>query len=41
MPFAAAALRRGVLAALPFLLSNGFAGTVMGLAYRGLGLDFI
>jgi len=41
MPFTAAALRRGILAALPFLLSNGFAGTVMGLAYRSLGLDFI
>src|SRR6185312_14991852 len=32
---------RGILAALPFLLSNGFAGIVMGLAYRGLGLDFV
>jgi predicted branched-subunit amino acid permease len=40
LPFTAAGLRRGVVAALPFLLSNGFAGTVMGLAYRSLGLDF-
>jgi predicted branched-subunit amino acid permease len=41
MPFTAAALRRGIVAALPFLLSNGFAGIVMGLAYRSLGLDFV
>ena len=41
LPFTAAGLRRGVVAALPFLLSNGFAGTVMGLAYRSLGLDFV
>jgi predicted branched-subunit amino acid permease len=40
MPFTTAALRRGLLAALPFILSNGFGGIVMGLAYRGLGLDF-
>jgi predicted branched-subunit amino acid permease len=41
MPFTVAALRRGIVAALPFLLSNGFAGIVMGLAYRSLGLDFV
>jgi predicted branched-subunit amino acid permease len=41
LPFTGAGLRRGVVAALPFLLSNGFAGTVMGLAYRSLGLDFV
>jgi branched chain amino acid efflux pump len=33
-----AALRRGFLAALPFLLSNGMAGAVMGVAYKGVGL---
>jgi|SRR5579872_1207724 len=32
------AFYRGFLAALPFLLSNGIAGAVMGLAYKGLGL---
>jgi predicted branched-subunit amino acid permease len=35
-----AAFRRGFVAALPFIVSNGVGGTVMGVAYRGLGLDF-
>jgi len=39
--FTAAAFRRGFLAALPFIASNGIAGVAMGVAYRGLGLDFI
>src|SRR5258708_14687329 len=38
--FTAAALRRGFLAALPFIASNGVAGIAMGVAYRGLGLGF-
>lgn len=33
-----AGFRRGLVAALPFLLSNGAAGLVMGLTYKGLGL---
>ena len=40
MPFTIAGLRRGLVAGLPFILSNGVAGIVMGVAYRGLGLDF-
>ena len=36
-----AGFRRGLLAALPFLLSNGVAGVVMGVAYRGVGLGFV
>ena len=39
--FTTAALRRGVIAALPFIASNGAAGIVMGVAYKGLGLGFI
>ena len=39
-PFTAAGFRRGFVAALPFILSNGIAGAVMGVAYRGLGLGF-
>jgi len=39
-PFTLAACRRGLVAALPFILSNGVGGIVMGVAYRGLGLDF-
>lgn len=35
-----AGFRRGFVAALPFILSNGLGGVVMGVAYRGLGLDF-
>jgi predicted branched-subunit amino acid permease len=38
--FTAAAVRRGFIAALPFILSNGVAGIVMGVAYRALGLGF-
>lgn len=40
IPWSARAFRRGLLAALPFILSNGAAGVAMGIAYRGLGLDF-
>jgi predicted branched-subunit amino acid permease len=39
IPWTAAGFRRGVIAALPFIASNGLAGMVMGIAYRGLGLD--
>ena len=39
-PFTAAGFRRGFIAALPFIISNGIAGAVMGVAYRGLGLGF-
>ncbi|HEY4163282.1 MAG TPA: AzlC family ABC transporter permease [Dongiaceae bacterium] len=38
--FTGTAFRRGLLAALPFIASNGVAGIVMGVAYKGLGLDF-
>ena len=38
-PWTAAGFRRGLVAALPFIASNGLAGMVMGIAYRGLGLD--
>jgi predicted branched-subunit amino acid permease len=41
LPFTSAGLRRGLLAGLPFILSNGVAGVVMGVAYRGLGLDMV
>ncbi len=30
----------GFSVALPFIISNGIAGMVMGVAYRGVGLDF-
>ena len=36
-----AGFRRGFVKALPFLLSNGLAGVVMGVAYRGVGLGFV
>src|SRR5258708_2175809 len=39
-PFTMAAVRRGFVAALPFIVSNGVGGIVMGVAYRGLGLGF-
>jgi predicted branched-subunit amino acid permease len=39
-PCTAIAFRRGFLAALPFIVSNGIAGVAMGVAYRGLGLGF-
>jgi predicted branched-subunit amino acid permease len=38
--FSRAGFRRGFVKALPFLLSNGVAGVVMGVAYRGVGLGF-
>ena len=40
-PFTFTGFRRGFVAALPFILSNGIAGAVMGVAYRGLGLGFV
>src|SRR5258706_15852118 len=40
LPFTGAGFRRGFVAALPFVVSNGVGGVVMGVAYRGLGLDF-
>src|SRR5260221_3302485 len=40
LPFTGAGFRRGFVAALPFIVSNGVGGAVMGVAYRGLGLDF-
>jgi predicted branched-subunit amino acid permease len=36
-----AGLHRGFAAALPFIPGYGFAGIVMGLAYRGAGLSFM
>jgi predicted branched-subunit amino acid permease len=39
-PCTADGFRRGFLAALPFVVSNGVAGIAMGVAYRGLGLSF-
>lgn len=33
--------RRGLVKASPFILSNGVAGVVMGVAYRGVGLGFV
>jgi len=36
-----AGFRRGFIKALPFIFSNGVAGVVMGVAYRGVGLGFI
>jgi len=38
-PFDRSSIRRGFVAALPFILSNGIGGIVIGVAYRGLGLD--
>jgi predicted branched-subunit amino acid permease len=35
-----AGVGRGFVAALPFIVSNGLAGIVMGVAYRGIGLGF-
>lgn len=40
LPFTRAGVRRGFVAALPFIVSNGVGGIVMGVAYRGLGLDY-
>jgi predicted branched-subunit amino acid permease len=39
--FTRTGFRRGFVAALPFILSNGAAGIVIGLAYKGLGLGFL
>jgi predicted branched-subunit amino acid permease len=39
LPWTFAAFRRGIIAALPFIVSNGVGGIIMGVAYRGLGLD--
>jgi predicted branched-subunit amino acid permease len=39
--FTAAGFGRGMRAAAPFLVSNGAAGMVMGLAYQGLGLTLV
>src|SRR5258708_15529400 len=39
-PFTGAGFRRGFVAALPFIVSNGVGGIVRGVAYRGFGLDF-
>jgi len=39
--FTTLAARRGAVAALPFIASNGAAGIVMGVAYKGLGLGFL
>lgn len=39
-PWTFPAFRHGIIAGLPFIISNGLAGMVMGIAYRGLGLDF-
>lgn len=39
--FSRAGFTRGFIKALPFVLSNGVAGIVMGVAYRGVGLGFI
>jgi predicted branched-subunit amino acid permease len=39
--FSRAGFRRGFVKALPFLLSNGLAGMVIGVAYRGAGLGFL
>jgi predicted branched-subunit amino acid permease len=35
-----AAFQRGFIKAWPFILSNGVAGVVMGVAYRGVGLGY-
>jgi predicted branched-subunit amino acid permease len=36
-----AAFRRGLINASPFIFSNGVAGVVMGVAYRGVGLGYL
>jgi predicted branched-subunit amino acid permease len=38
--FTIGGFRRGFISALPFLISNGIAGSIMGIAYRGVGLSF-
>jgi len=37
--FTMGGFRRGFISALPFLISNGIAGSIMGIAYRGTGLS--
>ncbi|MFO1060283.1 MAG: AzlC family ABC transporter permease [Dongiaceae bacterium] len=39
--FTADGFRRGFVAALPFILSNGLAGMVMAVAYKGVGLGAV
>jgi predicted branched-subunit amino acid permease len=39
-PWTTTGIRRGFIAALPFIISNGIAGVAMGVAYRGAGLRF-
>jgi predicted branched-subunit amino acid permease len=41
LPWTTVGLRRGFLAALPFIFSNGIAGVAIGVAYRGAGLGFV
>ena len=41
MPFTLAGLQRGLVAGWPFLVSTGLSGVVMGVAYRGIGLDLL
>ena len=36
-----AAFQRGFIKALPFIVSNGVAGVVMGVAYRGVAMGFV
>jgi predicted branched-subunit amino acid permease len=36
-----AGFRRGFIKACPFILSNGFAAVVMGVAYRSVGIGFV
>jgi predicted branched-subunit amino acid permease len=38
-PFTIGGFRSGFISALPFLISNGIAGSIMGIAYRGVGLS--
>src|SRR5579871_6065101 len=38
--FTGAGFHRGFIKACPFILSNGFAGAVMGVAYHNVGLGF-
>src|SRR4030095_6974951 len=40
-PESRAAFHRGFVAGVPFIVSNGVAGAVMGVAYRGVGLDVV
>jgi predicted branched-subunit amino acid permease len=40
IPWTTTAVRRGMVAALPFLVSTGIGGVFMGVAYHGLELGF-